>query len=144
MYDNIASKIKALAQISFAIVAIASIVLGIALLDETDGSSLVIVVVGPLMAWISSLFLYGFGELIERAVSIDAKLQRQKTSDTKISLTKSEKKDTKDEDFASVQPKKAFMNVADNAPKKMCPHCGEWISKNICDMCGQKNNLFIK
>jgi hypothetical protein len=141
MYDNIASKIKALAQISFAIVAIASIVLGIALLNGTYGWSLVIVVVGPLMAWISSLFLYGFGELIERTASIDAKLQSQKKRD---SLIKNDTKETKDEDFASVQPKKAFMNVADNAPKKMCPHCGEWISKNICDMCGEKNNLFSK
>ena len=108
---------------------------------EANIIAIILVLGGLFLAWVSSFLLYGFGELIERTASIDAKLQSQKKRD---SLTKNDTKETKDEDFASVQPKKAFMNVANNAPKKMCPHCGELISKNICDMCGQKNNLFSK
>ena len=80
MYDNIGSKIKTLAKASFAIVAIASIVGGLALLDGTDGWSLVLVFVGPLMAWISSLALYGFGELIETVSNIEQSVVRNKAS----------------------------------------------------------------
>lgn len=88
MYKNIGGKIKKLAVV-FAIlgmiVSIAgSIIMIIIGLDlplnsqiTLEWSSLITIVVGCLASWLVSFLIYGFGELIERTVSIDNKLKWQ-------------------------------------------------------------------
>jgi len=74
MYDNIGGKIKGLAKASFIVVAIAEAITGIALM-ATDGDLILygflVMVVGPIVAWVSSWLLYGFGELIDKASEIE-------------------------------------------------------------------------
>ena len=66
MYDNIGGKIKQLARITFAVEAISAIIGGIALfVNEEFLFGLLCFFAGPIVAWVSSWLLYGFGELIE-------------------------------------------------------------------------------
>ncbi len=74
MYDNIGGKIKGLAKASFIVAAIAEVITGIALMATDDDLilyGLLVMVVGPIVAWVSSFLLYGFGELIDKASEIE-------------------------------------------------------------------------
>lgn len=73
MYDNIGGKIKGLAKATFIVEAIAAVITGIALMDSDDDMFpvvLLVMVVGPIVAWVSSWLLYGFGELIDKTCDI--------------------------------------------------------------------------
>ena len=83
MFDNIGSKIKALAQVFCWIGIVGSIIYGIVMLANSGGHFLGILLsaavagAGALISWISCFTLYGFGELIDRAQNIDEKLSYQ-------------------------------------------------------------------
>ena len=66
MYDNVGGKLKGFAVAIFIVGTIASVVFGIILL-ETNGPSatILVAILGSIGAWLSSLAVYGFGELIE-------------------------------------------------------------------------------
>ena len=71
MYDNIGGKIKGLAKATFIVEAIASVITGIALwVDTEEWWCALILFCGPIVAWVSSWLLYGFGELIDRVCEI--------------------------------------------------------------------------
>ncbi len=69
MYDNIGGKIKGFAIAAFIIEAIAAVLIGISFLTLDDESlyrmGLLIAIFGPIVAWFSSWFIYGFGELVD-------------------------------------------------------------------------------
>ncbi len=74
MYDNIGGKIKGLAKAFFIVEAIAAVITGIALMatdEDLIGIGLLVMVVGPLVAWVSSWLLYGFGEIIDKLCDIE-------------------------------------------------------------------------
>ena len=74
MYENIGSKIKGLATTIFVIEALASVVVGIVLLATDEALvlfGLMSLIGGPIVAWVSSFLLYGFGELIDKASEIE-------------------------------------------------------------------------
>ena len=90
MFENIGGKIKKLAVTITVLGMIASIVLGIISLvngakvaryynneNPLLWTGLITIVAGCLGSWLGSFFIYGFGELIERAVSIDRKMNSQ-------------------------------------------------------------------
>lgn len=70
-YKNIGEKIKMLAIIMFLVVAVVSIIMGIAIIiagivdgyGELIGGGLVVMLVGPIWAYISSWVLYAFGDI---------------------------------------------------------------------------------
>ncbi len=68
MYKNIGGKIKILAVVLCIIEAIAAICIAVPLLDRkyTFDAGMLILLAGPVIAWLSSCFIYGFGELIEK------------------------------------------------------------------------------
>lgn len=75
-YENIGSKIKSLAKTSFVVEAIAAVITGIALLlaeiDEGDFPfGLLVILAGPIVAWVSSWLIYGFGEIIDKLCDIE-------------------------------------------------------------------------
>ena len=89
MFTNIGGKIKGLAKAVCWIGIILSVILGIVSIVSgsdlsergymQDGKAMAtsgwtMLFVGPLLSWVGSFVLYGFGELIDRAVSIDEKL----------------------------------------------------------------------
>ena len=66
-YGNIGGKIKTWAKWIFIVEAISSIITGIALLVDTEEVIYILFcLVGPVVAFVSSWLLYGFGELIEK------------------------------------------------------------------------------
>ena len=75
MYDNIGGKIKGLAKVIFIIEAIAAVIAGFALMSFGDDMipiiGVLVIVVVPIVAWVSSWLLYGFGELIDKASDIE-------------------------------------------------------------------------
>lgn len=76
MYDNIGGKIKGLAIVTFIVEAIATVITGIVIMVFGDKRSisilgLLVIVVGPIFAWISSWLLYGIGELIDKTCDIE-------------------------------------------------------------------------
>lgn len=83
MYDNIATKIKGLSATIFIVEVIAAIISG-ALLIETNASlgvlGVVIMIAGSVLAWATSLILYGFGEIISLLCSIEKNTRKETQS----------------------------------------------------------------
>ena len=75
MYNNIGRKIKGMAKVIFAILAFFFILMGTSLLnagaDAIEGLGVILIVLGPVFAWVSSFLLYGFGELVEKVCNIE-------------------------------------------------------------------------
>lgn len=68
MYNNVGGTIKTLSKGIFIIEAIGAIIAGANLIATDDDFillGLLILFCGPIIAWISSLILYAFGELVE-------------------------------------------------------------------------------
>jgi hypothetical protein len=77
-YDNIGKKIKNLAKWCFIVEAIGAVITGIVLMinasDIDDGffiAGILTVIFGPIVAWVGSWLLYGYGELIDKACEIE-------------------------------------------------------------------------
>ncbi len=76
MFSNIGGKIKKLASVTCWILIIASVIGGLAMIitgaDMYGGEGfilggVIILIVGPLVAWVSSFVLYGFGQLVQNS-----------------------------------------------------------------------------
>ena len=140
MYDHIGGKIKILAKVTFAIVAIASIVGGFALLDGSDGLSMILVICGPLISWISSLLLYGFGEIIDKLCDIEHNTGiMMKPSELKKARNRHEA-ETKKAEAAKQELQKQLEE--ENSVIIECPECEEelFFDKDLshaeCPYCG--------
>ncbi len=71
MYDRIGSKIKVLAKVIFWVEAVVAVIAALVMIESTEGVSLLLGMVGVLVAWVSSWFLYGFGEIIDKLCEIE-------------------------------------------------------------------------
>ena len=92
LYANIGQKIKRWAMWSCVVEAFAAIVCGVGMMaDDQLVPGLILVLLGPLAAWVSSWILYAFGELVEKTVT-----NEQNTS--KILKLMQENKDKQDKD----------------------------------------------
>lgn len=92
MYNNIGGKIKGL-SIAFAVMeaALAAIIGCIMIITDDDMAiaGIIIIVVGCIVAWISSWLLYGFGELIEntRSIAVNSRNIRKIIEDKNTAVT---------------------------------------------------------
>ena len=94
-YENIGDKIKGLAQTTFFVEAIAAVITGIALIVTDEDLiiyGLLVMVVGPIVAWVSSWLLFGFGQLIENSDIIAAEYNRKNEKHEKEVAKNNEKK----------------------------------------------------
>lgn len=85
MFENVGGKIKTLVKVMFFLEAIGFIVGGIIMAVSDEDLILIglgVAVVGPLVAWISSLALYAFGELVESNLRISRGVERLTGSNT--------------------------------------------------------------
>ena len=138
MYDNIGEKIKGLAKGMFIIEAIAAVIGGIVLLGyEFLAIGWLTLFLGPVVAWISSWLLYGFGELIDNVCTIAANTKTSKNASTNFNTANNAINKMED-------AKPFFKSIPANktSTRRQCPHCGETITSKICAMCGKENNLF--
>ena len=74
MFENIGMKIKNLALLICWLGIIASLILGIYQFNYSAITGIVIIIIGSLMSWISSFFIYGFGEIIESTINTSEKI----------------------------------------------------------------------
>ena len=65
MFNNIGSKIMGMASFFTWCGIIISVISGCAVIGDSTMLGLIIITVGCLISWVSSLVLYGFGQLIE-------------------------------------------------------------------------------
>ncbi len=75
MFENIGSKIKTLAKIIFWIEVAGAVIGGISVAgidEEFILLAFLIWIAGPLLAWVSSWFVYGYGQLIENSDTLVA------------------------------------------------------------------------
>lgn len=74
MFDNIGKKIKSLANVLCWVGIIAYVIAAIIMFsidEDFIGIGFLLLFVGPFMSWISSFFMYGFGELIDKVSDIE-------------------------------------------------------------------------
>ena len=93
MWNNIGKKLKGLAIVVFIIEALASVITGLLLIEETD-AGIILLLAGPLAAWISSWMLFGFGELVDKVTDIERNTrsgERKSETQAKIDSAKIEK-----------------------------------------------------
>ena len=74
MFDNAGQKIKAAAEAFCVIGIILSIILGLIFVKENIFIGFIIIIIGVLSSWVGSIFLYGFGELVDNSAIIIKKL----------------------------------------------------------------------
>lgn len=73
MFDNVGSKIKALASFFCWGGIIASVIGGIIVItldEDLVWAGLAVIIIGSLLSWVSSFVLYGFGELVVNSAII--------------------------------------------------------------------------
>ncbi|MBE6548373.1 MAG: hypothetical protein E7667_05820 [Ruminococcaceae bacterium] len=78
LFSNIGKKMKTLACISFIIIMISFIILGLSLIILSInysrgilfGCGLFVIALSPVIAWLSALMLYGFGEIVDTAITL--------------------------------------------------------------------------
>lgn len=79
MYNNIGKKIKGFAMAIAIILTVIYVIVGIAMISSSQQSEIasggivggvLIMLLGPVIAWISSWFLYGYGELVDKTAAI--------------------------------------------------------------------------
>ena len=68
-FNNIGKKIKTMAKISFYLLSVLFLFYGILLIIKTDNDilGLLWLILGPIISWISSFVLYGFGQLVDNS-----------------------------------------------------------------------------
>lgn len=142
MYDNIGSKIKGLAKATFIVEAIGAIITGLVLLSIDDGNALTAVLLcigGPVVAWVSSWLLYGFGELIDKACEI--------ADNTSGKQPQSKKQEEAKTNYYEPSGKVKVIAKDDTFIDIICPHCGKQVSfasdtkSASCPWCNANINL---
>jgi len=153
MFDNIGGKIKKLSKIFCWIGIIADIFVGFYLIALGEGKisginaifiivGWIIIILGPIISWISSFFMYGFGQLIENSDMLIKKMDM-----ASITTNSKQGKDRKPQ--VEAQPKKAnnakpkviifndFEYISEDKIK--CRGCGtiQNSNRNVCFECGR-------
>lgn len=90
MYSNIGEKIKVLAKIICIIGIVISVISGLGIIIVSSISynpglsvlgGLLVIVLGTLFSWLSTFFIYGFGELIDKVTKIESEIKKQNSFD---------------------------------------------------------------
>lgn len=79
MYKNIGRKIKILAIVIAVILAIMFIIVGVSrAVNKQVVAAILVIIFGPVISWISSFVLYGFGELVDKTCEIELKISNDR------------------------------------------------------------------
>ena len=77
MFTNVGGKIKVCSKVVFWVITIAAVMCAIyvwSIVHNSVALGWILLIGGPLVAWISTVFMYGFGELVEKVCSLEAAL----------------------------------------------------------------------
>ena len=144
MFNNIGSKIKSVASVLCWIGIIGSVISAFAMPNFFWG--LVVVIAGSLTSWISSVILYGFGQLIENSDYMVYHIQNIPTKEKKADFGyPTQNTPPKDDIVKEASVNNVTVNqvkLTSNTTSKhqwRCVQCGILISEEICPYCGKKN-----
>ena len=134
MYDNIGSKIKGLAMVICALEVTACVIGGLVLLAETGELIFALLLLfGPVVAWVSSWLLYGFGEGIEHLKDIEYNTRMSIHPEELIAIQEAKKQEIIKEEAIAAE---------ENSVILYCYQCGEklFFDKSLtqaeCPYCG--------
>lgn len=136
MFNNVGKKIKGFAAVLTWIGIVASCLSGMVTMvidDEFVGVGLLIMVIGSLLSWISSLTMYGFGELVDNSAKAVKLLQKNTISNLDSVGATEEGAKKSDQETNSVH-QSTQKNIETNSVHKNTP-------KNIgnCQICKKKD-----
>lgn len=141
MYENIGKKIKGLAFWTFLLESIGAVITGISIIaafeEDLAWIAILIMFFGPVVAWVSTWLLYGFGELIDKADAIEQNTRKEDVS--KITEGKTTAKSTK----TSQAKSKIVKTVSEDSDfvDVRCPNCGKELTYSkdvksaVCPWC---------
>lgn len=122
MFDNVGGKIKGVAMATFILELAAFVILGLLILAQENLYGLLFLLLGPVIAWLSVLLLYGFGQLIENSDIIAEEYKRKNEKHEAIENKNKERK--------QVQQRKKVAAVIANVQTDdeefvdiTCPNC---------------------
>ena len=136
MYDNIGSKLKGWAQVELFGGVIAALIAGIGMLEADPLIGFLVILLGSVGAWLSSLVLYGLGKVVSVA---------EKYESGAFTKTQSAKKQTNKK--TSGNPASKEILGAQTSKEIICPECKESLyfeqteGEAECPWCGCKVNL---
>lgn len=130
MYKNIGEKIKGLAKVTCIVEAIAAVITGMVLMTEGDELALIgflVIICGPVVAWISSFLLYGFGQLVANSDIIAEQYKRTNRTYEKIEAKNNDRKQERQR--KEIKAMISNPNVADDEfIDVVCPNCEAQLS----------------
>lgn len=128
MFDNIGGKIKTVVKTTCIVEIISCVITGVVLLvNEQTWQGFSVMFGGSILAWISSFYMYGFGQLVENSDIIAKQCGRQNEKHEKYVQKKKETEVKAHTQKAKVKIKddnvddEAFIDIT-------CPHCKEMLS----------------
>ena len=131
MFDDIGKKIKTLATVSCVVCSISYVITAFIMFangdDDLIGLGFLCLLAGPLLSWVGSFFIYGFGELIDKACEIERNTRSKNTTSPTPAAN-------------SYTPKP----IVNQKPSYLLTKLANEKSKNdfwICKKCGTKNAL---
>lgn len=120
LYTDIGNKIKKLAKWIFIVETIGAIITGFVFLgNSNEGSGLIILLAGPILAWISSWALYAFGQLVD-----DVNALRNQNAPQQEAAPKA--------------------TPFENAPQKAVSEVNAQYQSGNCQLCGQASDQLVR
>ena len=140
MFENVGEKIKLVAKISFICLCIASFVVAIYYwsgFDESTFIGFLILVAGCAVSYVGSLFLYAFGELVEKTTKIEQNMYMSKASKNTVGNNSVSTKTSTQTAYGNL----AVQRPQDRQPSQpVSEDSGKW----VCKKCGAKNQEFAQ
>ena len=137
MYDNIGQKIKGLSNAIFVILAVIGASCGLIVMITSVGImvivGLIMFIVVPVLAWVLSWLLYGFGELIESQCIATEILQEIRDSINEKSITSDNLTDENE-----LCEYENALHEYENTQASICPNCNteQPDHRTTCWKCG--------
>lgn len=145
LYADIGGKIKNWAKWVFIVESVSAIVSGIVLLSEeydNEAMGLLVIVLGPFVAWVSSWLLYAFGQLVEDIHELrDMEKSKNKAKQETII------KDNVTEKNFDEQITKTLAALPKSAPKKKAkqePRRTITVEGDCCELCGKETKTLYR
>ena len=126
MFDKIGSKLKDTAQVLTWFGIVGSVIAGVVLLFVSHAIiGIATAISGSLISWLSSLALYGLGQLIENTDALVANSKKQNSTPNAVPSDYMRRK--------AVIDKQESENGKTH--KWRCSNCGNLISESVCPYC---------
>ncbi len=147
LYGNIGKKLKGLAMGVFIVEAIGSFITAIALMAEDEDLipiGFLFLFFGPVIAWVSSWLLYGFGELVDKVCDINRNTGGEVP--TNAPTYNNAYNNTYAPNYQPM-PNAANPNSSTGYVDVYCPNCGQTLSfpqgtaSGLCPNCNTTFNL---